>query len=123
MSKPTIQFGNRRAVPEWIADHPDQAIPDRVKLRIFDRCGGRCAITGKKLGPGETDYDHIVSLRRGGEHREGNIHAVWRKAHREKTATENSEDAHVDRMRAKHLGIRKPAKRKIAAHVNPWGYR
>ena len=27
-----------RAVPEWIADHPDQAIPPRVRLRtLIDR--------------------------------------------------------------------------------------
>jgi 5-methylcytosine-specific restriction protein A len=120
---PTIQFGTRRAVPEWIADHPDQEIPERVKLRIFDRFNGCCGLTGKKLMPGETDYDHIVRLRDGGEHRESNLHPVWRKAHREKTGQENSEGARADRIRAKHLGLAKSKGRKIAAHVNPWGYR
>lgn len=114
----------RRAVEEWIADHPDQAIPQRVKLRIFDRCNGRCGLTGKKLYPGEFDYDHIKRLRDDGEHRESNLHVVWRIAHREKSAQEQTEGAKIDRIKAKHLGISKPKSgRRIAAHVNPWGYR
>ncbi len=118
-----VQFDNRRAVSEWVAKHPDQEIPKHVKLRIFDRCGGRCGLTGKKLRPGEFDYDHIVRLRDGGEHRELNLHVVWRPKHREKTAAENSDQADADRIRAKHLGLHKPKGRKIAQHVNPWGYR
>lgn len=100
-----IQFDNRRAIDEWVAKHPDQEIPARVKLRIFERCQGRCALTGKKLGPGEFDFDHIKRLRDGGEHRESNLHVVWRTAHREKTAEENSEGARADRIRKKHLGL------------------
>lgn len=100
-----IAVEGRRAVPEWVADHPDQDIPRRVKLRIFDRCGGRCGLTGKKLRTGEFDFDHIKRLRDGGEHRETNIHVVWRPKHREKTAQENSDQADADRIRAKHLGL------------------
>lgn len=123
MTAPTVQIGTRRAVAEWVATHPDQAIPKAVKLRIFDRCGGKCALTGKKLGVGETDYDHIVALRDGGEHRELNLQAVWRVAHREKTAMEKTARAKADKIRAKHLGLHKSKSgRKIPAHVNPWGY-
>jgi 5-methylcytosine-specific restriction protein A len=100
-----IAVGGRRAVPEWVADHPDQDIPKRVKLRILDRCGGKCGLTGKKLRPGEFDFDHITRLRDGGEHRESNLHVVWRPKHREKTAHENSEQSDADRIRAKHLGL------------------
>lgn len=100
-----IQFDNRRAVNEWVATHPDQEIPPRVKLRIFERCGGKCGLTGKRLSVGEFDYDHIKRLRDGGEHRESNIHVVWRPTHREKTAAENSAGAKADKIRAKHLGI------------------
>lgn len=108
MTVPMIRLPGRRAVPEWIADHPDQTIPKLVKLRIFDRCDGRCGITGKKLRPGEFDYDHIKRLRDGGEHRESNLHVVWRPKHREKTARENSDGATADRIRAKHLGLEQP---------------
>lgn len=98
-----------RSVPEWIADHPDQAIPRLVKLRVWERCGGKCGLTGKKLRPGDGyDFDHIKALADGGEHREGNLHVVWRPAHRKKTAAENTERAKVRKKRAKHLGFGKP---------------
>lgn len=100
-------IGTRRAVPEWIADHPDQDIPKRVKLRIFDRYSGKCALTGRKLRAGEFDFDHIKSLRNGGQHRESNLQLVYRPAHIEKTAEENSDGARADRIRAKHLGLSK----------------
>lgn len=95
----------RRSVPEWIAEHPDQEIPKRVKLRIFDRYGGKCAITGRKLQIGEFDFDHIKRLRDGGQHREGNLQPVYRPVHQEKSAQETSDGAKADKIRAKHLGI------------------
>jgi 5-methylcytosine-specific restriction protein A len=53
-----------RNLPEWIAAHDDQAIPQRVKLRIWTRCGGRCALTGRKLRPGDAyQFDHIINER------------------------------------------------------------
>lgn len=101
----------RRAVPEWIASHPDQDIPKRVKLRLFDRHGGKCAITGRKLAAGEFDFDHIKRLRDGGQHRESNLQPVYRPVHREKSAQETSDGAKADRMKAKHLGLwGKPAR-------------
>lgn len=100
-----------RSVPEWIADHPDQAIPPRVKLRVWERCKGRCALTGKKLRPGdEYDFDHIVALGNGGEHREKNLQVVGRAAHRLKTARDVAQKAKADRIRAKHLGLYPPSK-------------
>jgi 5-methylcytosine-specific restriction protein A len=63
-------------------------------------------------------------LRNGGQHRESNLQAVYRPAHREKTAAENSAGAKADRTRLKHLGLHKPkGRQRIASHVNPWGYR
>lgn len=105
-----IQIGTRRAVTEWVATHPDQAIPTHVKARIFARCDGFCGLTGKKLRPGEFDFDHIKRLRDGGEHRETNLHVVWRPAHREKTALENSDGAKAARIHAKHHGYFPPSR-------------
>jgi len=109
MPKPQVQIDTRRSVDEWIADHPDQEIPRRVKERIFARCGGRCALTKRKVGPGEADFDHIKRLRDGGEHRETNLQLVWRPKHREKTAQENSDGAKADRTHAKHFGYFPPS--------------
>ena len=93
-----------RSVPEWIADNDDQAIPARVKARIFERCGGRCALSGVKVGPGAPfDFDHIISLAAGGQHREANLQVVARDKHREKTAEDVAIKSKVARIRAKHL--------------------
>jgi 5-methylcytosine-specific restriction protein A len=102
-----------RSVPEWIAKHDDEAIPKRVKARIFERQGGKCALTGIKLQAGNFDFDHIKSLRNGGQHRESNLQAVYRPAHREKTAAENSAGAKADRCHAKHFGYAPPPTQKI----------
>jgi len=103
-----------RTVPEWIADHPDQAIPTRVKLRVWERCKGVCALSGKKLMPGDAyDFDHIRPLILGGEHREANLQVVCREAHRAKTKADVSAKAKADRVRAKHLGIFPKSKRPL----------
>jgi len=104
-----IQLGTRRAVDEWIADHPDQDIPRRVKARILLRFDGRCALSGVKIPLGEVDFDHITRRRDGGEHRESNLQPVWRPKHRDKTARENSDSAKADRIWAKHHGIYPPS--------------
>ncbi len=110
-----------RSVPEWVADHPDQAIPPRVKLRVFDRCGGRCAITGVKVSPGKFDFDHTVSLAMGGRHAEDNLQLVSREAHREKTKADVAMKSKAERVRKKHLGLWPPPARKIQSRPFPGG--
>lgn len=103
-----------RSVPEWFGASPDAAIPQRVKLRVWTRCGGKCALTGKKLRPGDAyDFDHITALCNGGEHREGNLQVVSREAHREKTAEDVKARSKADRIRAKHFGLAPPPTQKI----------
>lgn len=103
----------KRSVPEWVGKVPDAPIPPRVRLRIFEAHGGICALTGRKIMPGdEWDCDHITALANGGEHREGNLQPVLRAAHREKTRADVAIKAKADRVRKKHLGI-KTAKAKI----------
>jgi 5-methylcytosine-specific restriction protein A len=96
----------RRTVDEWIGSSPDAAIPPRVKLRIWERCGGKCHLTGHKIRPGDAyDFDHIVALCNGGEHRESNLAPALRAKHREKTAADVAEMAKIDRLRKRHLGL------------------
>jgi 5-methylcytosine-specific restriction protein A len=110
----------RRSTPEWVGSHPDAPIPKAVKLRIWDRCGGRCHRSGRKIRPGDKwQFDHIKALRDGGQHREFNIAPILDAPHKEKTAEEASERAHVDRIRAKHLGIWPAPKQKIASRPFP----
>jgi 5-methylcytosine-specific restriction protein A len=105
MSAPLLETPGRRAVPEWIGATPDSPIPRIVKGRIWSREGGRCYLTGKKIMPGDAfDYEHVKSIRNGGENRETNIRLALRDKHREKTAEEASEGAKADRIHAKHHG-------------------
>jgi 5-methylcytosine-specific restriction protein A len=111
---------NVRSVPEWIGKTDDTPVPNRVKLRVFERYKGICHLTGRKILPGDDwDCDHIKSLKRGGENRESNLAPALRAKHIEKTAKENSEDAKTDRLRQKHLGIIRPNSK--LAKRNRWG--
>ena len=98
-----------RKVPEWIGATDDAAIPDRVKLRIWARENGRCHITGRAIMPGDKyQFEHIKSLALGGHHRETNIALALAAPHKLKTAKERGEQAHSDKIRKRHVGIKKP---------------
>ena len=106
-----------RTVEEWIGSSDDAKVPDRVKLRIWQRCEGRCYLTGKKLRPGDShDYDHIVALCNGGENRESNIAVISRAKHIEKTAADRSIKKKTDRMAKKHIGAW-PKSRGFSPHL------
>lgn len=93
-----------RALPEWIGKTPDTKVPDRVRVRIFDREGGRCWLSGIKIRPGDAwDLDHKVALINGGEHRESNLFPALRDKHREKTAEDVAEKAKTYAVRSKHV--------------------
>jgi 5-methylcytosine-specific restriction protein A len=103
-----------RTVPTWQGSTPDAAIPARVKLRIWERAGGKCEITGRKLYPGDAhDFDHIVPLAMGGEHSESNLRLVSRDAHREKTKADVTAIAKAKRVALKHTGLWPKSKRPI----------
>lgn len=96
-----------RATQEWIAKHPDEKVPPRVRLRIWDRENGICHLAGRKIKAGEAwDLDHKVALCNGGEHREANLFPALRDKHREKTAEDVAEKAMIYRKRSKHLGLK-----------------
>lgn len=96
----------RRALPEWVGATPDAKVPPRVRLRIFEAHGGVCALTGRKIRPGDKwDLDHKQALANGGEHRETNLQPVLHDAHVEKTKADVAQKAKDDRVRKRHLGI------------------
>lgn len=95
-----------RSLPEWIGKTDDEKVPPRVRLRVFEKYGGICQLSNRKIMAGDAwDLDHIKALWRGGEHRESNLHPVLKQPHREKSAEEQSDQAKCDRVRKKHLGI------------------
>ena len=100
-----------RSVVEWQGKDDDAAIPARVRVRVFERHGGICHLSGRRIRAGDLwDVDHIVALVNGGKHCESNLAPALRDKHREKTAADVAEKSAVYRVRAKHLGL-KPAKR------------
>jgi 5-methylcytosine-specific restriction endonuclease McrA len=106
-SRPVIEVEGRRSVSEWIGSNPDAAVPPHVRLRVFERCGGTCHISGRKIRAGEPwELDHILPLRDGGEHRESNLAPALADKHRVKTAAENSERARINRKKAANLGVK-----------------
>jgi 5-methylcytosine-specific restriction protein A len=115
MTKPMTRLPGRRAVPEWIGATPDSKVPDHVRLRIFQRDGGRCHIAGRKIWPGEPwDLEHVIALRdwqdkgyEGHGNRESNLAPALKDKHREKTAREATERAEAEQVFAKHHGIKK----------------
>jgi 5-methylcytosine-specific restriction endonuclease McrA len=106
---------------EWIGKNDDSRIPDRVRVRVFDRYGGRCHISGRKIQPGDHwDCDHIIALINGGEHRETNLAPAIKDKHREKTAEDVREKSIVARKRKKHLGIKKKGSSMPGSKGSKW---
>jgi 5-methylcytosine-specific restriction endonuclease McrA len=103
-----------RSVPLWEGKTDDAAIPMLVRLRVFERFGGRCALSGRKIQPGDAwQLDHIKPLILGGRHAEDNLQPVLVDAHKAKTADDVKAKAKADRVRAKHLGIFPPSKARL----------
>jgi 5-methylcytosine-specific restriction endonuclease McrA len=115
-----------RSVPEWIGRTDDSMPTDKCKLRILERQGWKCAITGQDFRDGtKAEFDHIVPLWLGGENRESNLQAISKKAHQAKTSAEATVRAKVDANRLKRVlaknkpkgGFSKRFKRKMNGDV------
>jgi 5-methylcytosine-specific restriction protein A len=95
-----------RQVEEWRGATDDTAIPMRVKLRVFERHGGICHLSRRKIAAGEPwDCDHVKALINGGENRETNLAPALKAPHKAKTAADVAEKAKTAKIRAKHLGL------------------
>lgn len=96
-----------RSVTEWVGRTDDAMPPPRVKDRIRERQGNKCALTGVSLGSDDkVQYDHITPLWLGGRNAESNLQAVTAEAHKVKTKAEATVRAKCNRTRKKHLGIK-----------------
>ena len=100
-----------RAVPEWQGKTDDTPVPPRVKDRIaqkFKDCCGQCG--GPIGGKLKAEFDHIIPLCIGGEHRESNLALVCNECHFGKTKRDVKIKAKIARVRKRKLGIRKPSR-------------
>jgi 5-methylcytosine-specific restriction protein A len=98
-----------RAVPEWIGRTDNSKVPDRVRIRVFEREGGVCHLSGLPIDKvrDEWDLDHKVALILGGEHRESNLFPALRQHHRKKTAVEMAVKSKIANVKKKNFGLRK----------------
>lgn len=103
-----------RAVPEWIGATDDTPVPPRVRLRVFDRYGGKCYLSGHKIRPGDAwEIEHVIAIATGGENRESNLAPALKDKHREKTDDDMAIKSKIARLRAKHLGTYPKSKRPL----------
>lgn len=112
-----------RSIPEWIGSSPDAAVPPRVRLRIFDRYGGRCQCgCNRKIMVGEAwDAEDEIAIINGGERREANLRPFLREHHKAKTADDVAIKSKTYRVRSRHLGIKRTSSRPMAGSRNsPW---
>lgn len=99
-----------RTVIEWIGATVDTPVPPRVRLRVFNRDDGRCQCgCNRKIRPGESwQTDHRPALINGGENRESKLITLLTEHHKKQTAVDVAEKSKIARIRARHLGIKKP---------------
>jgi 5-methylcytosine-specific restriction protein A len=99
-----------RKTDEWIGKTPETPAPPRVRLRVFERYNGTCYLSGRKIMPGDKWHiEHLQALINGGENRESNMAPALVEPHKIKTAADVKQKAKNDRVRKKHLGIKKPS--------------
>lgn len=97
-----------RRVALWTGATPDSAIPPRVRLRVWDRCEGKCHRCGRKIPVGDAwIIEHLIAIINGGLNAESNLclSCSWCKPL--KDAEDVAEKAKTYAVRSKHLGIRK----------------
>jgi 5-methylcytosine-specific restriction protein A len=111
-----------REVPEWIGATPDTPIPMRVKVRVFERFGGRCYLSGRKIMPGDQwDAEHVIAIINGGENRESNLKPALKGPHREKTKADLATKSKTARVKAKHLGQWPAPRQRLQSRPFPKG--
>ena len=94
-----------REVPEWRGPRESTPPPPRVRLRILDRFGGKCANCGVGI-VGSFAVDHIVALCNSGTNAEHNMQPLCRNCHSAKTAQDVAEKAKVAAVRRKAHGAK-----------------
>lgn len=122
---PSIPHGrgsnSGRAVPEWIGRTPSTPVPPRVRIRVFIRDDGRCQCgCNRRITVGEKwQTDHRPALINGGENRESKLITLLTEHHKKQTAVDVAEKSKVARIRARHLGIKKPSTF-ACSKASPW---
>lgn len=94
------------------------------RLRIFEAAGGLCHLCGLRIQVGEKwEVEHRRALALGGEDDDANLSPAHVKCHAVKTADDLARTAKAKRVKAKHLGIRKPSTFRKPPPGTRWDWR
>lgn len=97
-----------RSVDLWIGKTDDTPAPPRVRLRVWERCEGKCHACGRKIRAGERwTLEHLIAIINGGRNAEDNLCLTCSNCLPVKNAADVAEKSKVYAIRSKHLGIRK----------------
>lgn len=96
-----------RSLPEWVGANPDTPVPNRVRLRVFEKDGKRCQCGCTRLiTPGvKWNTDHRIAIINGGENRESNLCTLIEGDHIIKNAEDVAEKSRMYVKRAKFAGL------------------
>lgn len=101
-----------RSVSEWIGKNDDSRIPNRVRIRVFERYGGCCYRSGSRIFAGDKwAIDHIIALANGGRHAETNLAPILVQPHKEKTKADRKIQSKIYKIKKRHLGLNKPKRK------------
>lgn len=100
-----------RSVEEWIGKTPDTPAPPRVRLRVWDRCKGRCHRCGRKIPTGDKwILEHLTALINGGANMESNLCLTCSWCKPIKDAEDVAEKAKTAAVRQSHILPRPPSR-------------
>jgi 5-methylcytosine-specific restriction enzyme A len=98
-----------RTVTEWIGKTDDEPVPDRVRVRVFDKFGGICQECGVKIVGKRWVCDHRKAIINGGANRESNLGPIHEACDKTiKTPNDVAEKARTYRKRKSALGVKRP---------------
>jgi 5-methylcytosine-specific restriction endonuclease McrA len=101
-----------RETEEWLGKSDSTPVPTRVRIRQYIRDNGvcQCGCTTKIQVGDKWETDHTIAIANGGENRESNLRTLLSFHHKLKTKADVAEKSTTARVRAKHLGLKKPRK-------------
>lgn len=111
-----------RSVDEWHGKTDDSAAPPRVRLRVWDRCGGTCHRCGRKIPVGDSwILEHLIALINGGKNAENNLCLTCSWCKPIKDAEDVALKSKSARVRANHVLPRPPSKLRSAGFPKSTG--
>jgi 5-methylcytosine-specific restriction endonuclease McrA len=112
-----------RSVKDWVGKTDDTQAPPRVRLRVFERCDGRCHRCGRKIRPGEKwTLEHLTAIILGGRNSEDNLGCTCEWCLPVKNAEDQSAKSKLAKITKRHIGVKENKRgfTKPPKNYNPW---